>query len=306
MHPLPEGRLLLAFSGGPDSLGLAAALRGRDVLLAYLDHRLRGTRASRHERAAVRAAARALGLPLLRARLAPATASEASARAARHGALRAMARRHGCAAVLTAHTADDRAETILLRLLRGTGLRGLAALPPRARVAGLPLCRPAVGERRDALRARGAGLPAVEDRTNRSTAYARARVRGLLLPALREHLGADPVPGLCALGDLAAAVRASLERCARGGDPAAAPAPLFPYLVEARRRAAGAAGAPYSAAVYEALRAFLAGRGEGAFRAARGETWVRGRGGVALTPGPCPASRPPSRGAGGTPPRPRP
>ncbi|MGQ0612704.1 MAG: tRNA lysidine(34) synthetase TilS [Planctomycetaceae bacterium] len=296
MFAPPPGRILLAFSGGPDSVGLAAALSRHEPLLAYVDHRLRGPRASREERLVVREVARALGLPLVRVRLAPRSrCSEAAARRARYDALRALARRHGCNALLTAHSADDRAETILLRLLRGTGLRGLAALPPRARVRGVLRVRPAIDERRSVLRAFGAGMPCVEDRSNRSIAYARSRVRGLLLPAIEERLGLDPVPLLCGLGDLAQRIRSVLQSLPPLADPAAAPAPLFPYLVEGMRRDAGCEGPPYSGALYGALRAFLEARdGAARFSAPRGEWWTRGAQGPGLSRSPSPPASPTS------------
>ena len=82
MFPLPTGRILLGFSGGPDSVGLAAALAGDEILLAYADHRLRGARASREERRRVSAIARLLGRRLVRTRLSGRDPSEAGARRA--------------------------------------------------------------------------------------------------------------------------------------------------------------------------------------------------------------------------------
>ncbi len=264
MHALPPGPLLIAFSGGPDSTGLAARLRDRAPLLAYVDHRLRGPRESRAERASVAALARSLGLDLVRARVRVGAGGEAAARRERFRALRALARKHGCAAVATAHTADDRAETILLNLLRGTGLRGLAALGPSAVLDGCLRIRPALDERREALRRAASGLSPVADLTNRRTAGARARVRHLLLPALAQTLGEDPVPLLCAVGDLALEIRGALAARARLLAPVAGRARLlaetaatFPYLVEALRPE----GPPLTSRGYAALRGFLrAGR----------------------------------------------
>jgi tRNA(Ile)-lysidine synthase len=262
--PLPPGPLLLAFSGGPDSLGLAATLRDRAPLLGYVDHRLRGPRESRAERTRVRDAARALGLDLARTRVRVGAGGEAAARRERFRALHALSRKHGCVAVATAHTADDRAETILLNLLRGTGLRGLASLGPAATIDGFLRIRPALSLRRAALRRHGTGIAAVTDLTNRRTSGARARVRHLLLPALEETLGEDPVPLLCAIGDLALEVRTSLAARARRLAPLCGRERLlgearaaFPYLVEALRPE----GPPLTARGYAALRAFLvAGR----------------------------------------------
>ena len=154
------GPVLLAFSGGPDSVGLAARMRQDEVVLGYVDHRLRGRRASRGERARVREIAARLGLPLVRSRV-TCGPSEAAARAARYEALQRMVRRHGFRALATAHTADDRAETILLNLLRGSGLRGLAAPLPRTRIAGVERFRPALGVRRSELQAEAAPAASV-------------------------------------------------------------------------------------------------------------------------------------------------
>ncbi len=289
MHPLPEGRILLAFSGGPDSAGLAARLRAADPLLAYVDHRLRGPREARRERARVRAAARDLGLPLVRARVTVARGGEAAARRERYRVLHALCRKHGAAAVATAHTADDRAETVLLNLLRGTGLRGLAALRPAAAVGGVPRVRPALDERRADLRAAGAGLGPVVDATNRRTSGARARVRSLLLPRLAAALGEDPVPLLCGLADLAAGLRDVLEERAAGlarwagrramlGESAA----TFPYLVEALR----GASPPLTASAYGALRDFLRAGRRGRTHVTPGkESWrIESGGVVSVTP----------------------
>jgi tRNA(Ile)-lysidine synthetase-like protein len=285
VHPLPEGRILLAFSGGPDSIGLAARLRRRNPLLAYIDHRLRGAREGRRERARVREIARALGLRLVRARVTVARGGEAAARRERYRVLHALARKHGAAAIALAHTADDRAETVLLNLLRGTGLRGLAALRPAITVGTVVRLRPALDERRADLHAAGAAyVPPVEDATNRRTSGARARVRSLLLPRLASILGEDPVPLLCGVADLAAGLRGVLEERAAGlaswagrramlGESAA----TFPYLVEALR----GTSPPLTAGAYGALRDFLrAGRRGRTHVTPGGEGWRIENGGV--------------------------
>ncbi|HEX5137398.1 MAG TPA: tRNA lysidine(34) synthetase TilS [Planctomycetota bacterium] len=275
MHALPPGPLLIAFSGGPDSLGIAARLRDRAPLLAYVDHRMRGPRESRRERERVTALARALGLPLVRVRV-RVRGAEAAARRERFRALAALAGKHGAAAVATAHTADDRAETILLNLLRGTGLRGLASLRPSATIDGCLRVRPALDERRDALRGPAWALEPVLDPTNRRTAGARARARHLLLPALAAALGEDPVPILCALGDLAAHVRETLaaraRRIAPGADRRrllAEPRATFPYLVEALRPL----GPPLTASGYTGLKKFLRAGRRTEHRTPGGEIW---------------------------------
>ena len=292
MFPLPTGRILLGFSGGPDSVGLAAALAGDEILLAYADHRLRGARASREERRRVSAIARLLGRRLVRTRLSGRDPSEAGARRERYRALTALARRHGCVAIATAHTADDLAETVLFNMLRGTGLRGLGSLRPAVVIDGVLRVRPALDERRADLRAWAGAYEPVQDLTNRSCRASRARLRGLLLPALGRRLGEDPVPVLCALAKEATAMRAVLEKRAAGlaaGSErrrlVAEPEVAFPYLVEAVRRRAGRAGPPLTRNAYRSLRAFLeAGRSGRSLKTPGGETWsLRPGGGLEVS-----------------------
>jgi tRNA(Ile)-lysidine synthase len=277
VHALPSGRILLAVSGGPDSLGLASLLRESEPLLAYVDHGLRGASESDREREVVHAAAGRLGLPLTWTRVSVRGSGEAAARRARYEALHVLARRHGCVALATAHTADDRAETILLNLLRGTGLRGLSAPQPRSVHDGVERLRPALDERRATLRDAARELDPVLDRSNRSTAATRPRIRTLLLPALGRLLGEDPVPALCTIGDLASRLRAELERRARTLAPGTGrdgllrePEATFPYLVEALRGEAP----PLTAAAYGSLRDFLrAGRSDRAHTTPAGDSW---------------------------------
>ncbi len=159
--------LVLAVSGGPDSVALllliarwrAALPRGPSLLAVTIDHGLRPE--ARREAAAVKRLAAALGVAHRTARWTgpkPKTGLQEAARAARYRLLAAAAARAGAGCILTAHTLDDQAETILFRLTRGSGLAGLAAM---ARVSPLPLNHnsplPACGERSDrgAIRARG-------------------------------------------------------------------------------------------------------------------------------------------------------
>lgn len=284
---MAPGRLLIAFSGGPDSLGLAALLRGGNPLLAYVDHGLRGRRASRSERALVRRLAGNLGLELVRTRVACASAAEEEARRARYEALHAVARLRGCSALAVAQSADDRAETLLLNLLRGTGLRGLASTRERLEIGGLLRLRPALGLRRGELRAIGAPFgPAADDPSNRSTGHLRTHVRFELMPRLAARLGADPVPALLALADAAAAAREALEERAReaAGDAGRArllgePPAAFPYLVEALRALSGFPGPPLTRNAYRALRGFLrAGRAGARHATPAGDVWTIGEG----------------------------
>ncbi|HZW90876.1 MAG TPA: tRNA lysidine(34) synthetase TilS, partial [Myxococcaceae bacterium] len=125
------GRILVAVSGGVDSLALlvsAAEVAADRTGVASLDHGLRPESTAEVER--VRALARSLGLPFHTEALglAPGAGAEARARTARYAALERIARLNGYSAIATAHTADDQAETLLMRLARGSALRGAAAI----------------------------------------------------------------------------------------------------------------------------------------------------------------------------------
>ena len=123
---------------------------------------------------------------------------QARARVARLGALREAARANGATLVATAHHADDRAETVLLRLLRGTSTRGLAVLPPRAG----DLIRPFVRARKADIAAHMArhGVPSVLDPSNENRRFLRVRVRERLMPLLAE-LSPQIVQNLVSLAD---------------------------------------------------------------------------------------------------------
>jgi len=212
-------RLLVAFSGGPDSLALLVALRraaprrSLSVHAAHADHGLDAGAAQRAQHA--RALAAALGLPCHLERLDPQAIRahpqglEAGARSARYRALRACADHIGAPFVLTAHHADDQAETVLLRLAAGSGWAGLGAM---AGQRGW-LLRPWLGLRRQQLRAALAetGLRANDDPSNRDTSRARNAVRRDLLPRLEAR---DPqvVARLCRLAQAARAARQRLAR----------------------------------------------------------------------------------------------
>jgi tRNA(Ile)-lysidine synthase len=194
--------LIVAFSGGADSLALLlAALRmaatlpaGRlRVLAAHLDHGLDGQSAARAARAAELATE--LGAPLRTARLdgpCPRGVSrEAFGRQARYAFLARLAAEDAVLGrqvwIATAHHADDQAETVLLRLLFGSGLEGLAAIAPRHG----QMLRPFLGLRKKDLAAfvMEAGLEPISDPTNLDLRVPRNRVRALLLPRLE---AADP------------------------------------------------------------------------------------------------------------------
>jgi tRNA(Ile)-lysidine synthase len=205
----PGTRLLAAVSGGPDStclLLVLAALRRSlrfELTAAYFDHRLRGARAAERERNAVRELCAALDVPF-RSGAGDVRAHAKSRRltieeAARELRYRFLASASGgpkrCAAVAAGHTRDDQAETVLLHLIRGSGLRGLAAMAPSAewpvttRSAAPQLVRPLLClSRKETQRCcRAARVTPMQDPTNRSRSHLRNRVRRDLLPRLRRY-----------------------------------------------------------------------------------------------------------------------
>jgi len=196
--------LLVAVSGGPDSTALLVALaelapeRGWSLTAAYVDHGLRGAESAVDREVVARVAA-AGGVPLVERRLALAAGSalEARARRARHRALVAMAGEVGASRIVLGHTADDQAETLLLRLLRGAGRGGLAGMrPARGR-----LLRPLLGATRADVRhfLADRGVACALDRSNADLRHARNRVRRLVLPLMAAEFNPGIVRGLAAL-----------------------------------------------------------------------------------------------------------
>lgn len=189
----PGERLGLAVSGGPDSLALlllAAAARPGLVAAATVDHGLR--EGSRSEANAVAAHCATLGVPhdilTIDWPRVPTSAVQERARDARYAALGAWARTHGVAAIASGHHADDQAETLVMRLARGAGVRGLAGMrrvAPLPGVAGVELLRPLLGWRRAELGALvgAAGLRASDDPSNHDQRHERVRVRRALAHA---------------------------------------------------------------------------------------------------------------------------
>ncbi len=188
----PRGdRVGLAVSGGPDSLALlllAHAVLGADrIAVASVDHGLRADNAREAALVAQLCAARAIDHTTLTIALAPGSGVQQRARAARYAALGQWCADSALAALVTAHHADDQAETMVMRLNRGAGLRGLAAIHARARVPGnaVPLLRPLLGWRHATLArlVANAGVVAADDPSNRDPRFERARVRAGLAAA---------------------------------------------------------------------------------------------------------------------------
>ncbi|HEX6423867.1 MAG TPA: tRNA lysidine(34) synthetase TilS [Acidimicrobiales bacterium] len=223
-------------SGGADSLALLALAvhAGCRVTAVHVDHGLRAGSAA--EADAVHRAAEHFGARFRseRVTVAPGPNLEARARAARYAALP-----HGA---LTGHTADDQAETVLLNLLRGAGLDGLAGMGPATR----PLRRLRRRETRALCAA--LGLDVVTDPTNSDPAFRRNRVRHELIPLLDAIAERDVVPVVARQADLARDDVALLDELAAALDPTdaraltAAPPALARRAVRRWLRAAGPGG----------------------------------------------------------------
>jgi len=205
--------LLVALSGGPDSVALTAALaalrrkRGFELVAAHLDHALRP--GSAEDAAFCAQLCGSLGIPLragtgrVRERAALEKGGlEQAARLERYSFLRRVRDDEGAVAIAVAHTRDDQAETLLLRLLRGAGASGLAGMRPRSG----DLLRPLLGvSRKDVLAYLGErGLAWREDPSNADTALTRNRVRRELLPYLEERFNPRVREALARTADLLA------------------------------------------------------------------------------------------------------
>lgn len=222
---LPVGATVLAAcSGGADSLALAAALafeapradrslRGGGVTV---DHGLQPGSGQRAD-----AVARLMGelgldpVECVAVEVGTAGGPEAAARAARYAALDAVAGRLGAAAVLLGHTLDDQAETVLLGLARGSGLRSLAGMAPQTGVGGR-YRRPLLALPRATTAAACADLrlPVWDDPHNADPAFARARVRAAVLPTLEAELGPGVAAALARTAQLARADADALDEWA--------------------------------------------------------------------------------------------
>lgn len=185
----PGARIGVAVSGGPDSLGLlllAAAARPGDVEAATVDHALRPEAAA--EAAVVEEVCAKLGVPhsilTVRWSEAPDSAIQERARRERYRLLGYWAEERGVDALLTAHHAGDQAETVIMRLARGSGVKGLAGMRPRSVAPGtrVRLLRPLLGWRREELHqvCADAGLTPAADPSNRDERFERVRVRRAL------------------------------------------------------------------------------------------------------------------------------
>lgn len=286
----------VACSGGADSLALAdAAIRvagAPNVVVLSIDHGLSLGSAAASDAVAAWARARGAAAMVRRVEVLRRGSLEAAARAARYAALDALADELGLACVLLGHTARDQAETVLLRLLRGTGPAGLAAIPAvRGRFV-----RPLLAIERAAIDTyvRANALPVWDDPMNRDHDIARVRVREEILPALQRENPQLPA----ALVRLACSATEWLEVI----DAQAAPFARFPIDCEAlarqpaaiRKRALSlaleAAGLDYDAVHLERLDRLTAAREQGEVSIdVRGGSVVRSYGALSIAPRELPA-----------------
>lgn len=224
-HDLEQSAGIVAVSGGPDSIALAHLLvellqKGKlpRLIFAHLNHQLRGEESDADE-------AFVQQLPTLwqiaddprllckTTRIDVAAIAEAErdnlesiARRERYGWLAQLARAGGAAWIATGHTADDQAETVLFRLLRGSGVVGLGGMSERRPLGNaLWLIRPLLSVRRQALHdyLRDGKIPYRIDSSNRDRRFSRNRLRLELMPMLEEHYNAATVEVFCRLADQA-------------------------------------------------------------------------------------------------------
>ena len=211
-----NGRILLAVSGGADSTALLYAIQAlktenilrADIVCAHINHQLRGADADMDEDFVI-AQARGLNLPIITKRLdvrgfarKSKLSIETAARMLRIETLLNIAKADNCSSIATAHHKNDNAETILHRLIRGTGFRGLAGIwPTRLFVDNIRFIRPLLSVTRDEIIGylKKRNLKWRRDHTNADCTYTRNFVRHRLLPALQQDCSGSLVEQLSAL-----------------------------------------------------------------------------------------------------------
>jgi tRNA(Ile)-lysidine synthase len=210
-------RMLVGVSGGVDSMVLLHALQatqpqhGCALAVVHVHHGLRGKEADA-DAALVRDCCALWDIPFhlvrknVRARMASKGLSlEMAAREARYEAFRLVARRVNAAALALAHTADDQAETLLLRLLRGSGPSGMAGMSPCSTVHGVTVVRPFLTIQKDIILAyaNDSGISWREDRSNTDEAIKRNSLRKHVLPLLKQRFNPRVIEALCRHADMA-------------------------------------------------------------------------------------------------------
>jgi tRNA(Ile)-lysidine synthase len=222
--PPPGAEIVCAVSGGPDSLALLvlASTAGLRVTAVHVDHGLRSGSAAEADVVADAATRYGAAFRAERVTVEPGPNLEARARAARRSVLAPDA--------ATGHTMDDQAETVLLNMLRGAGLDGLAAMRPGP-------VHPLLVLRRSETRAlcESAGLEPVEDPSNQDRRFVRNRIRHELLPLCSDIAGRDVVPVLARQASVLAAEASFLDEQAAALDATDAAGLAAAPLALARR-----------------------------------------------------------------------
>jgi tRNA(Ile)-lysidine synthase len=193
------GGMVVAVSGGPDSVALLRALvdcAAGPLVVVHVNHQLRGAESDADEQFVVdlcrtlACEVRTERIPVAEQAQAAGDNLESFARQARYAALLDVAKTVGYRWIATGHTADDQAETVLHRLIRGTGLRGLRGIAPRRQLApGIDVVRPLLGMSRAEVLAylEAVGQPYRVDSSNVEMHFTRNRIRHELLPLLARH-----------------------------------------------------------------------------------------------------------------------
>ena len=225
--------VLVAVSGGADSMALLRAMLqlkqqaggAGSIFAGHVNHQLRGE-ASDADEASLAAQCRALQIPLVIERCDTAAAAvehgqgiEAAARELRYQRLTCIGERTGARFVAIAHTRDDQVETVLFRLLRGTGFRGLSGMrPSRPLSPSIALVRPLLDcSRADVMEyLRRIGQTYRDDASNEALDFARNRIRRKLLPYLREDFNKEVDAALVRVAELAREAQGVIDELAAG------------------------------------------------------------------------------------------
>ena len=303
----PGDRLGIAVSGGADSVALLRAmleLRGElGIVLSvvHFNHRLRGDE-SEADHAFVRGLAEPYGLELHDARGDVALraqerslSTEAAAREARYEFFWSLIEGHCLDKIATAHTLDDQAETVLLRLIRGTGTRGLGGIhaelrgPASREIARGSIVRPLLHTRRTEIESylTSLGQPWREDSSNRDLRHTRNRVRQKLLPLLEEGFNPDVAERLADFAEIAQAEEdywaIEVNRFLGSNPPQFNTLPALPLALRRRLvRAAAPPGVQLAFRQVESILEIIEGTGEAPTTCNLPSGWVFQRRGTSL------------------------
>ncbi len=230
-------RIVLGFSGGPDSVALFLLLLrlrkkyGLRFCAAHLDHRIAAAHSAGHAVFAEKMARR-YGIPFHRKSLNVKALAcrrgqtlEEAGRAERYRFFAAVAAKTRSNKIATAHTLDDQAETVFMRVARGCGLRGLGGIPVKRGEGRFEVIRPLIGVRKSEILSflRRSGQPFFQDPSNLKDVYTRNRVRNHLIPWVEKNLNPQIKQGLSDLSEICAETQdlldalstAALKKCLR-------------------------------------------------------------------------------------------